>query len=104
MTRDQVLTLLEIAAWIDRFVGHVERPAYPLTDRGEKMLVYHETPFISEANRLLEAAGRIRKMVADCADQDDDGCPVGDPDCDLPVDSRHEWCEAPGDEGAINGD
>lgn len=35
---------------------------------------------------------------------DDDGCPVGDPDCDLPADSLHEWCEAPDNEEAIHGD
>lgn len=29
---------------------------------------------------------------------DDDGCPVGDPDCDLPADSLHEFCEAAGNE------
>jgi hypothetical protein len=43
------------------------------------------------------ASARVLAPAA-ADDLDDDGCPVGDPDCDLPADSLHEWCGEPGNE------
>jgi len=49
---------------------------------------------VKEVERKAASRACALAALAEAAD-DDDGCPVGDPDCDLPADSLHEWCEAP---------